>query len=134
MTRIVASLVATILLVLPGTASAETYKAKRVEALDGKVDCKWARDRLITVISGPCEDYKAPAEVHLGSTFQANGKTKTIKVIAATQMEKDIPEMKYKAGDWYCAAAESIDDIPGFSNKREHTGTWLYVAKCKPLE
>jgi hypothetical protein len=121
-------------LCMPIPATAETYKAKYVMALDGVVDCKWARDRFITVISGPCEDYKAPSEVRLGATFQANGKTKTIKVIAATQIEKDYPELKFKKGDWYCAAAESAADIPSLSRKSEHTGTWLYIGKCKPLE
>ena len=131
-----ASLVATLLIVIlpPLVAYGQTYKAKRAEALDGVVKCLWARDRLITVISGPCDNFTAPRQVRVGETFQANGKTKTINLILANRIEKDIPTLKLKAGDWTCTAAESVGDIPGESGKREHTGTWLYIAKCRPME
>ncbi len=121
-------------LLLPAAAQAESFKATRVEALDGKVRCAWARDRLITVISGPCDDYTPPRQVRVGETFQANGKTKTITVILADRIAKDIPTLGLKVGDVTCTAAESAANIPGVSGKREHTGTWLYIAKCKPIE
>jgi hypothetical protein len=117
---------------LPAAAQAESFKVTRVEALDGKVRCNWARDRLITVISGPCDDYTPPRQVRVGETFQANGKTKTITVILADRIPKDLPTLGLKAGDVTCTAAESAANIP--SGKREHTGTWLYIAKCKPIE
>lgn len=115
-------------------AHAKEYKAKLVEPINGVIACNWARDRLITVISSSCEGFKPPARVALGETFQANGKTKTIKVIFANQMEKDLPELKLRAGDWTCVAAESVSDIPVMSGKKEHTGTWLWIASCRPVE
>lgn len=121
-------------LLLAGSAQAELFKVARVEALDGKVRCNWARDRLITVISGPCDDYTPPRQVRVGETFQANGKTKTIAVILADRVSTDLPTLGLKAGDFTCTAAESAANIPSVSGKREHTGTWLYIAKCKPVE
>jgi hypothetical protein len=115
-------------------ACAETFKAKAVEPIAGEVACKWARDRLITLISGPCENYKPPVRVRLGETFQANGKARTIKVIFADRIEKNMPELNLRAGDWTCVAAEAVSDIPVMSGKKDHTGTWLYIAKCRPLE
>jgi hypothetical protein len=115
-------------------AQAEMFKAKRVQALDGNVKCLWARDRLVTVISGPCEKYTPPQQVRVGETFQANGKIKTIKLILAHRTEKDIPSLGLKAGDWTCTAGESSSDLPALSGKQEHTGTWLYIAKCRPVE
>ena len=127
------ALVATLLLA-SSAVHAETFKAKRVEPINGVVECKWARDRLITVISGPCEGFKPPTQVRLGEPFEANGKTKTIKVIFADRIEKDMPSLKLRAGDWTCVAAEGVSDIPTMSGKKDHTGTWLYIASCKPLE
>ena len=109
-------------------------KAKYVEAIDGSVQCIWARDRLITKITGPCDAFTPPRQVRIGETFQANGKTKTINVILADRAEKDFPTLGLKAGDFTCTAAESAANIPSVSGKREHTGTWLYIAKCKPIE
>jgi hypothetical protein len=121
-------------LALPVTVHGETVSASRVEALDGNIKCNWARDRLITVISGPCEDYTPPRQVRMGETFKANGKTKTINIVIADRIEKDMPRLGLRAGDWTCMAAESQTDVPGFSGKQDHTGTWLYIGKCKPLE
>lgn len=132
--RLAAALVLALSVLLPAQAQAEMVKATRVEALDGKVRCNWARDRLITVISGPCDDYIPPRQVRVGETFRANGKTKTIAVILADRVSKDLPTLGLKAGDVTCTAAESTANIPSVSGKREHTGTWLYIAKCKPIE
>jgi hypothetical protein len=125
---------AAVALIAAMPAQAETYKTKLVEPLNGVVACKWARDRWITVISSSCDDFKPPARIAIGETFQANGKTKTIKVIFADRMEKDIPELKLRAGDWTCVAAESVSDIPVMSGKKDHTGTWLWIASCRPVE
>ena len=121
-------------LLLPAVAQAESFKATRVEVIDGSVRCIWARDRLITVISGPCGDYTPPRQVRVGETFRANGYTKTINLILADRISKDLPTLGLKAGDVTCTAAESAANIPGVSGKREHTGTWLYIAKCNPIE
>lgn len=121
-------------ILFPTIAYGQTYKARKVEALDGTVACNWARDRLITLISGPCEGFVAPQKVEVGGTFQANGKTKTINVIFANKIEKDMPTLKLRAGEWTCTAAESTSDIPVVSGKNQHTGTWLYISKCRPVE
>jgi hypothetical protein len=42
------------------------------------------------VISGPCDNYTPPRQVRVGETFQANGKTKTINLIHAHRIEKDM--------------------------------------------
>lgn len=119
---------------LPSSLQAQSYRATRVAAIDGIVNCHWARDRLITVISGPCEDFVPPKEVRIGATFRANGKTKTINVILADRATKDMPSVGMKAGDWMCSAAESLADIPTAASTGDHTGTWLNIPKCKPLE
>jgi hypothetical protein len=110
----------------------ESYKLKSALALDGVVNCIWARDRLITIISGPCDDYTPPRYIRIGETFQANGKNKTINVVIGDKIEKEIPQLGLKTGDWICTAAESAKDIPG--DEPDHTGTWLYVPKCRPIE
>ena len=46
--------------------SAETYRPKHVVAVDGLVECNWARDRLITTILGPCEGFSPPSAVQIG--------------------------------------------------------------------
>jgi len=71
--------------------NAETRRAKRVQAIDGQTRCVWARDRFVTVISGPCDKYTPPRELRVGETFQANGKVKTINVILADRITKDLP-------------------------------------------
>jgi len=118
----------------PFPTLAQTYMATFVEAVDGQVKCNWARDRLITLISGPCDDFTPPSKVRIGETFMANGKTKTINVIVADRVEEDFPQMQLKAGDWICTAAESPKDIPSLSGKSDHTGIWLYIPKCRPVE
>ena len=103
-----------------------------VEAIHGQVKCNWVRDRLITVISGPCDNFVAPPRVRIGETFMANGKAKTINVIIAMRVEKDFPQLQLKAGDWTCTAAESAKDIPDGSGARPELG--LYISKCRPVE
>lgn len=76
----------------------------------------------------------APQSVEVDETFQANGKTKKIKVVFANKVEKDIPSLNLRAGEWTCTEAETAGDIPLLSGKSQHTGTWLYISKCKPVE
>jgi hypothetical protein len=126
--------VACIALFVTSIAIAQTFNANQVQSLDQDIKCNWARDRIITLISGPCESYVPPKEIRIGETFSANGKVKKINVIFADRVEKDFPRLKLKVGDWTCTAAESVSDIPGHSGKKDHTGTWLYVQKCQPLK
>jgi hypothetical protein len=63
----------------------------------------------------------------------AEGASRTIQVIRATQADEDYEDPRYsisiRQGEWYCAAAESVDDLGERKSKR----VWLYVAKCAPL-
>lgn len=93
---------------------ADLIKATRVEALDGKVRCNWAHDRLITAITGPCDDYTPPREVRVGETFRANGQANPISVILGDRITKDLPTLGLKAGDFAYTAAESAARI-GFT-------------------
>jgi hypothetical protein len=116
------------------TEEVTTSPIAHVESLDGTIGCHWARDRLITVISGPCDSFSPPQHIRLGETFQANGKKKVINVIQASRIPKDFPDLGLKAGDVTCTAAESADNIPSGSRRSEHTGTWLYIPKCRIVE
>lgn len=119
---------------VPITAAvAQTFTANQVQSLDQDIKCIWARDRIITLISGPCDSYVPPKQVRIGETFSANGKVKRINVIFANRVEKDFPQLKLKVGDWTCTAAESASEIPTHSGKKDHTGTWLYIPKCQPV-
>jgi hypothetical protein len=120
------------LMVSPGYG--QIYRATSVEAIDGQVRCVWVRDRLITVISGPCDDFIPPRQIRVGDTFKANGRTKTINIIVAMQTEKGLSSYPASVRDWTCTAAESASDIPDTSERGPHIGTWLYIPKCKPVE
>ena len=76
--------------------------------------------------TGPCLNFKAPPRIVLGSSFSEAGIEHTINVIIATQMETGI-----KAGEWYCAAAETEADLDtkGLQKRR----AWLFIRKCAPL-
>lgn len=115
-------------------ANAQNYRANTAESVDGDIRCLWARDRIITVVSGPCEKFTPPRQIKVGDAFSANGSNKVIKVLLATRVEKDLPSVNLKAGDWYCTAAETAKDIPSLSGKSDHTGTWIYIPKCKPID
>jgi hypothetical protein len=67
----------------------------------------------------------------LGTSFSESGNEHTINVIVATQMETDYPEMSIKAGEWYCAAAETEADLD--SKGRQKRRAWLFIPKCVPL-
>jgi hypothetical protein len=55
-------------------------------------------------------------------------------VIFADRAEEDMPSVGLRAGEWICTAAESSKDIRDISERGSHIGTWLYIAKCKPIE
>jgi hypothetical protein len=101
-------------------------------AVDGVVACFRARDLLITTTTGPCADYTPPRQVRVGETFRENGGTKIIRVIVASRASEDMPDIGIKAGQWSCSAAESIEDMP-LTDESGHTGTWLYIAQCQPI-
>jgi len=118
-------------LLLPLTAHAEMVNVSAVESLDGAVKCIWARDRVVSIISGPCENFTPPTRIRLGETFIANGKTRTIGIITATHIDKDMSSVGLKAGDTTCVAAESSKEIP--DGQGDHVGTWLYIKQCRQL-
>ena len=71
-------------------------------ALDGKVECHANTNWLITTTSGPCDTFTPPAKVALGESFSANGTTRRIGVIVASQAEKDMLDygLDVKKGEW----------------------------------
>jgi hypothetical protein len=127
----VVPLFTTFFLSVPVPAFAQMIRVNSAAALDGVVVCFRARDFLITTTTGPCADYIPPHQVRVGATFQANGDTKTIRVIVANRATEDMPGLGIKAGQWVCSAAESLKDLP-LADESGHTGTWLYIANCQP--
>jgi hypothetical protein len=126
-------LLTTFFLSMPLAASAQMTRVHRAAALDGVVVCFRARDLLITTTTGPCADYTPPRQVQVGATFLANGYTKTINVIVAQRVTQDMPELGVRAGQWICSAAETLKDLP-LTDESGHTGTWLYIAHCQPID
>lgn len=116
----------------PIAVSAQMTRVHSAAALDGVVACFRARNLIITTTTGPCADYTPPHQVRVGETFLANGDTKTINVIIANRANQDMPDLGIRAGQWVCSAAESLEDIP-LADESDHTGTWLYIAHCQPL-
>ena len=95
------------------------------------IKCMVYDEGWFSTTTGPCLNFKAPPRIVLGSSFSESGNEHTINVIVATQMETDYPEMSIKAGEWYCAAAETEADLDtkGLQKRR----TWLFIPKCVPL-
>lgn len=130
-----ASVVFMLLLVAAGgDATAEMVRANEVASLDEDIRCLWARNRIIFTKSGPCDDFKKPSQIKVGESFEANGKKKVIGIVIAERFDRDIKQMGLRRGEWYCLAAESAADIPSLSGKKDHTGTWIYIAKCQPIK
>jgi hypothetical protein len=105
----------------------------RVSAVSNLVAirCLVYSEGWFSTTTGPCSNFKAPPRIVLGSSFSESGNEHTINVIVATQMETDYPKMSIKAGEWYCAAAETEADLD--SNGRQKRRIWLYIPKCVPL-
>ena len=128
--RMIAILTAS--LVMSDYAVAAANPVQEARALDGKILCRSRSDWLITETSGPCSGFTAPSKLAVGEAFIANGKTRTIAVIEATQMEKDYKDDKIdiKKGEWYCVAGETVADLDIEHNKN---ALWLYIPKCEPI-
>jgi len=125
-------LLATFFLSIPIVALAQMIRVNSAAALDGVVVCFRARNFIITTTTGPCDDYTPPRQVRVGATFLANGNTKVIHVIVANRASQDMPDLGIRAGQWSCSAAESLDDMP-LADEGSHSGTWLYIAHCQPI-
>ena len=125
-------LLITFFLSSPWTAFAQMVRVSGATSLDGVVKCFRAGDFIVAKTTGPCVDYTPPREIRIGATFQANGDTKTIRVIVANRATEDVPDLGVRAGQWICSAAESLDQMP-LVNESGHTGTWLYIANCLPV-
>jgi hypothetical protein len=106
--------------------------AQEVVALDGHVSCMSYRDWYVTSVSGPCSDFKAPANLRIGEHFSERGVDHQIHIILATHIEKDDPKNNWKAGDWYCEIAESEADLDHWEGKQWRR-TWLFIPKCDPI-
>jgi hypothetical protein len=115
------------------SARAAEYSAIEVRATDGIVKCNAYRDLGITATSGPCADFIPPSTLAIGQQFSVGGVSHNIRVLVATQNEKDYssPELTVKKGEWYCTAAENESDLDmeGSESRR----LWLSVPHCEPL-
>jgi hypothetical protein len=128
--RMIAILTAS--LVLSDRAVAADFPVQEARAVDGNTLCRAHSNWLITEVSGPCSGFTPPSKLAVGEAFVANGKTRTIAVITATQREKDYKDDKIdaKKGEWYCVAGETVADLDIEHNKN---ALWLYVPKCEPV-
>jgi hypothetical protein len=117
------------LVVLSTTLAAE-YGANEVEAIDGKVQCFSRSDWFVTVVSGPCNGFIAPKKIAIGETFAADGKDREIKVIVATEAERDMKGygLDIRKGEWTCIAGETKRDL---DLEKNNNARWLYVPNCK---
>ena len=98
----------------------------------GPIKCNSYSNGWITTTTGPCTDFRPPENVMLGEVFSERGINHTIKVIVASQVEKDYDDGKWsiKKGEWYCVAAETSEDLEQGSKDRK---TWLFIPKCVPI-
>lgn len=114
-------------------ANAQTLNIRAASSIDGKIDCNWARDGIVTTISGPCENFLPPKQISLGEPFSANGKNLRINVIRATKYTADSAKLTgANPALWYCVAADSEKELPQADSKGLK-GTWLYIKNCQPI-
>ena len=114
------------------SANAQTLNVRAASSADGKIDCKWSRDRIVTTISGPCESFIPPKQVAIGEYFSANGKNLRINVIKATKYTAETAKLiGANPALWYCVAADNEGDLPK-SDSKGLKGTWLYIKNCQP--
>jgi hypothetical protein len=119
-----------VIAILPITAGAKEYRVSAIARL-APVNGNTFYNGWLTTTTGPCADFKPPPRVALGEKFSENGKIHEIKVIIATQVEDDYNDGKLsiRRGEWFCAAAESLEDLGDRQNRR----IWLFISKCAPL-
>lgn len=112
--------------------NAQTLNIRAASSIDGKIDCKWSRDRIVTSISGPCENFLPPKQISLGEPFSANGKNLRINIIQATKYTAETAKLTgANPALWYCVAADNQRDMPQ-PNSKGLSGTWLYIKNCQP--
>jgi hypothetical protein len=119
---------------LPASVAAKDFRASEAEAIDNVIKCNSYRNGWIAKTTGPCADFQRPAKVALGQSFFVGGQAHVIRVIVASQAEKDYSDdvFSIRAGQWYCTAAESTDDLDmdGSKNQRD----WLFIPRCYPTQ
>ena len=124
-----------LVLLAPFSASAAEYTANSVEAADGVIRGITASNGWITSSTGPCVGFVPPARIAIGEAFEIGGKKLKIGFVGVTVIEKDMhypPVRAFKAGDITCTAAASRSQVP--SGRDGHTGSWLYIDRCRPVD
>ncbi len=116
---------------LAAPAGAKDFSVQWVEAVNNDVRCTRMETGWVFSTMGPCRDFRAPDTVAIGQSFSANGESHTIRVIIATQSEinYEVDDWEIKKGDWWCRAAENMNDLKEGAAKR----TWLLIRKCLPV-
>jgi hypothetical protein len=111
----------------------QTSYVKSAIAVDKKIRCLWARDRVVTNITGPCDNFIfLKNTIAIGDSFVANEKTYAINVIKATKHTKQSAKLLGADENLFsCIAAESEQQFPD-GNSRNHSGIWLYIKNCQP--
>ena len=115
-----------IALVVCPRAEAKDYRVLAATAI-GVVKCLAYREGWFTTTTGPCSQFIAPPRIAIGETFSEGGTNHVIRVIIASEAEEDGPEL-IKKGGWYCAAAETEEDLGETRSAR----TWLFIPHCAP--
>jgi hypothetical protein len=111
----------------------QTSYVKSASAADKKIGCLWARDRVVTNITGPCDNFLfSKNTIAIGDSFVANEKTFTVNVIKATKHTKQSAKLLGADENLFsCIAADSEKQFPD-GNSRNHSGIWLYIKNCQP--
>lgn len=114
------------------STNAQTLNIRAASSVDGKIDCKWSRDRIVTSVSGPCENFVPPKQISLGESYSANGKNLRINIIQATKYTAETAKLTGASPAlWYCVAADNERELPQADTKGLR-GTWLYIKNCQP--
>ena len=115
--------------VVMGSTGTKDHFVAEVQAL-GEIRCNF-HDEGSSPSTAPCSDYKPPAKVAIGESFSAEGLRRTIRFIVANQVEEsyEIPDWSIKKGEYFCVAAETVDDLGEGQPHR----IWLFIPRCIPV-
>jgi hypothetical protein len=113
-----------------GSAAARDYRVSEIRPL-GEVKCNFHNESSPSSQTKPCSDFKAPAKVAVGEPFSAEGLRRVIRVVVASQLEKDSVrrDSPTDEGQWSCVAAETPDDLGEGQPHR----VWLLIPRCVPV-
>ena len=113
------------------TAICADYYPHEVKSIDGNISC-FERNVGFFKSTGSCKQFAAPKTVSLGDIFVANGKSRQITFILASQAGKDMKDygMNISKGDITCLATESRSDY----ENQDHSAVWIYIRKCQTLD